>query len=86
MSNFTWDKDANGDLILDYYDGHQTATLTGEDCVLGLSYADHRDVFGKALSSLQLVMSRDQARTIGEHLLRLADAPHIPKPSSDLKH
>ena len=86
MSNFEWQKDEAGNLVIHPYDGHQTATLTDRLVLLRLEYVVRPDTPSESREALQVALSRDQARKLSEQLQRVADAPHIPRPPSDARH
>ncbi len=86
MAGLECDKDADGTLSFVPYVAHQTATLSAEIGVLRICFVTSREQRDTEGHGLQLALSRDQLRKLGQDLLRLADAPHIPKPPSDAHH
>ena len=86
MAGLEWDKDDDGTLSFVPYVGHRTATLSDQIGVLRICFVVSQDQRDQDAHGLQLALSRDQAREVGQALLRLADAPHIPTPDTDARH
>ena len=86
MAEFEWDKNEAGHIVTHLLENVQTATLSDRACVVRLEYSVNAGQSNEAHEALQLRMSRDQAREVGQLLLRLADNPHIPAPPTRSRH
>lgn len=86
MSGLDWDKDDDGILSFVPYVAHRTATLSAEIGVLRICFVTSPEQPDTEGHGLQLALSRNQLRKLGEDLLRLADAPHIPAPPTQAQH
>jgi hypothetical protein len=86
MATLEWDKDENGELNFLPYVGHRTATLSDQIVVVRLAFVSSPDQHDTEAHGLQLALSRDQARELGQGLLSLAELPHIPRPPSGARH
>ncbi len=86
MDKFKWDKYADGAVSFYPYVGHQTATMSDNMCLLRLEFVSSRQQRDEDAHALQLALSRAQIRELAEGLLRIADAPHIPRPQTDSRH
>jgi hypothetical protein len=84
--DFEWTKDERDDLVIYLYDGHQTATISDANILPGLNYFIPKQGQVEFVGAVQLALSSDQSRKLGEHLLRAFEAPHIPRPLTDPKH
>jgi len=86
MTDFTWEKDEAGNLILFRLEGYQTATLSEKDRLLRVEWLLNPGQPTEGLVGVQLALSREQAREVGQVLLELAEAPHILAPPTRSKH
>lgn len=86
MSDFKWDKGSDDQITSHLLTYIQTATLGDRACLLRLDYEVDAHTKAPRREALQLRMSRDQARELAQLLLRLADAPHIPVPTTRSRH
>ena len=68
-----WRKDEGGNIILNPLVGFQTATGAQMICLVRLEFAPSLQQIGKDHEGLQLGMTPQQAREVGEALLRAAD-------------
>ena len=81
-----WARRPNGDIELNPLVGWTTTTLPDDACGIRLEYVSDPGQSPEEPHALQLVMYASQARELGEALLRMADAPHIPRPPTDSRH
>lgn len=86
MNKFEWDINSDGAVSFVPYVGHQTATMSDQICLLRLAFVSSPDQRDEDAHAVQLALSRDQVRRLGQDLLRLAEAPHIPRPLTDSQH
>ena len=66
MADLEWDKDENGHVLICLYDGHQTATISDRKILLRLEYLAGPGSREETLRALQVALSRDQARELGQ--------------------
>lgn len=86
MEALEWERAPDGTIDFFPYVGHRTATLSADIGVLRLTFVSTHAQPDEDAHGLQLALSRDQARILGESLLKLADAPHIPEPPTGVRH
>jgi len=67
----------DGNVVIYLYEGHQTATISDQKLLLRLEYLTDPASRGGTREAVQVALSRDEARVLGEGLRHLADAPHI---------
>lgn len=76
-----WSKDNSGLITVCPLAGYETAVFAGMGGVLRLEFVRTPDQLGKHHESLQLGMTLDQAKELGEAILRMAAKADLSVPS-----
>ena len=81
-----WTKDAEGMITIFPLAGYGTATFAGMGGMLRVEFVRTLDQLGKQHESLQLGMTLDQAKELGEALLKMASQLDLSVPSKSARN